>query len=77
MSERDDGGPAFVIPLGGCEAIGMSLRDYFSTHAPAPPKWWMSSYGGVINNGLSVYAQHIAQWNFVYADQMLAERSKK
>ena len=34
MSEQiDDGGPAFVIPGGGCLAAGMTLRDYFAAAA--------------------------------------------
>ena len=48
MSERDDGGPAFPIPVisqnqtTGETSIwqtegGMSLRDYFIAHAPAEP----------------------------------------
>ena len=42
MSEFDDGGPAFTFPvLHGISAPkGMSLRDYFITHAPLEPAEW-------------------------------------
>lgn len=47
---------------------GMTLRDYFATHAPEPPpRWW---------GGGSVDCAGYAKWNYQYADAMLAERQK-
>ena len=47
---------------------GMTLRDWFATHAPPPPTTW---WGGSAP-GCSGYAL----WNYQYADAMLAERTR-
>ena len=74
--ERNDGGYAFAqsdIVDGG----GMSLRDWFATHAPQPPISYINStYDNMdINddyNELMIEA-HI-KWRWIYADMMLKER---
>jgi len=48
---------------------GMSLRDWFASHAPEPPPTW---WGGGAKD-----CAGCALWNFQYADAMLAERSKQ
>lgn len=83
-----DGGPAFpVAEFDGQTFLvktrdelkrllsGMTLRDYFAAHAPEPPQWWIDGYKSALND-LNKYGQHIAQWNFVYADEMVKEREK-
>jgi hypothetical protein len=58
------------------QASGPDLRDYFAAKAPPPPKWWMDSYKDHINTDLDSVAEHIAQWNYSYADAMLKARQK-
>lgn len=60
--------PAFPVlsPL-GINAEGMTLRDWFATHAPEPPPTW---WGG------SKSCAGYAVWAFQYADAMLAERER-
>jgi hypothetical protein len=36
-TKRDDGGPAFPVESSLWQGHGMTLRDYFATHAPLPP----------------------------------------
>jgi hypothetical protein len=50
----------------------MTLRDYFATHAPAPPLWWVAQYGDT--RTLMEHGRLIADWNWTYADAMLAAR---
>ena len=45
---------------------GMTLRDYFATHAPEPPQRWWG--GGMVD------CAGYAKWNYQYADAMLEER---
>lgn len=71
MDPIKDGGPAFPTAMGE----GMSLRDYFATHAPPPPDWWIHSYADRAND-LDSVANVIAQWNYAYADAMLRERER-
>lgn len=81
MSDRpiDDGGPAYPgdaqSALSHDHHEGMSLRDHFAEHAPPPPAWWMNSYAEHLDS-LDKYGQHVAQWAYVYADAMIAERKK-
>jgi hypothetical protein len=45
---------------------GMTLRDWFATHAPEPPiTWW--GHGSRDCSGR-------AKWNYQYADAMIVER---
>jgi hypothetical protein len=57
------------------QQYGMTLLDYFATHAPPPPKWWMDCYAKRTND-LDTHAAIITQWNYVYADAMLKARQK-
>lgn len=65
---------------------GMTLRDYFAAKAPECPSNYLTTQRG-IDHGRNPYneahrpplrsdLQIIAEWNFAYADAMLAERSK-
>ena len=54
---------------------GLSLRDYFATHAPPPPGWWIEQYGATTS--LSEHGKLIADWSWTYADAMLAAREAK
>jgi len=46
---------------------GMTLRDWFASHAPEPPtNWW---------RGRGKNCAGYALWNFQYADAMLAART--
>lgn len=47
---------------------GMSLRDWFATHAPEPPETW---WGGGRIDGAGY-----ALWAYQYADAMLEAREK-
>jgi hypothetical protein len=51
---------------------GMTLRDWFATHAPPPPAWWLDQYGATTS--LNEHGKLIADWNWAYADSMLAAR---
>lgn len=55
---------------------GMTLRDYFAAHAPPAPKWWIDGYTKNATD-LDTVAETIAQWNYVYADSMLAAGGEK
>ncbi len=73
MSEQDDGGPAFPgawHPEMGWSPTqmpsGMSLRDWFAGQALAGYR-----YGG------DSRARSIAEWAYMLADAMLAEREKR
>ena len=64
-----DGGPAFPaqhFDLADGEH-GMTLRDWFATHAPDPPKSWRGGERGL---------DDIIEWRWWYADAMLKKRSK-
>ena len=81
MATKEDGGPAFPTidhtesgyPY--CANFGLSLRDWFAAHAPAPPKWWMDSFGRNTQD-LGEYADVLTQWSYAYADSMIAARQK-
>ena len=80
MSERNDGGSAFPritthiyerdgvqTALGGNN--GMSLRDWFATHAPKKiPDWFMANQG--------TKEERYFMWRWYYAGAMLKEREK-
>lgn len=77
MDKRDDGGPAFPQLLQhtdghiNVKSEGMTLRDYFAAHAPAPPGEWLRYTGS-----LREYADNLALWRGMYADAQLRERAK-
>jgi hypothetical protein len=77
MNEQiDNGGPAFVIPGGGCLAAGMTLRDYFAAAALQGLLAWPGD--NVCGNAHSnaTYDQ-VAASVFSFADAMLAARKEK
>lgn len=59
------------------KAACFDLRDYLAAHAPEPPKWWMEQWKDYTSESLYSYAQHVAQWRWVYAEEMLKERDKQ
>jgi hypothetical protein len=50
---------------------GMSVRDFFATHAPAVPE----DFGWI--DGETDCVQRIVRWNWCYADAMLAARGSQ
>ena len=69
---QNNGGNAFPIPgLQHDEGFnGMTLRDWFATHAPAVPNdfdW---------TPGETDVAQRLVRWNWHYADLMLRAREQ-
>ena len=60
----------------------MSLRDYFASHAPDYPGGWAASAAkkreAIIGTTASLreYAEAVAEWRFIYAEAMLAERGE-
>lgn len=74
-----DGGPAFPCEQHETQdglwnqtfESGMTLRDYFAAHAPAPPDWWIEGYP---SSSLDEHGKLIAEWNWAYADAMLRAR---
>jgi hypothetical protein len=81
-NQTNNGGPAFPVSFAiaskrgpthdALPSGGMTLRDYFATHAPAPPLWWVAQYGDT--RTLMEHGRLIADWNWTYADAMLAAR---
>lgn len=51
---------------------GMTLRDYFAAHAP--PLTGVSAPAPTMRND---YLRIVVDWNYQYADAMLAEREKE
>lgn len=79
MSAPSDGGPAFPTgnPSMGGNIGGMRLRDYF---AAAALQGWCGSAPLVGGKPLTMSTEHaaeIANGCYLYADAMLAERTKK
>jgi hypothetical protein len=87
MSEKNNGGPAFPVPLAAGEAYnpsmmgpgdGMSLRDYFAANAPIG----VADANDVFyrengrNARQSEMLKTLADLRGRYADAMLAERAK-
>ena len=59
--------PAFPSnPMWG--RTGMSLRDWFATHAPEPLALWRAKYHP------DYEVDMLVAWNYAYADAMLKER---
>jgi hypothetical protein len=81
MSNVNQGGPAFPIPMGGgrmyhqhAPCDGMTLRDYFAAKAL---QGWLSSYGPDDKHPASSGdADLVAQRAYAMADAMVAERNK-
>lgn len=84
-AERDDGGPAF--PFAGSDGhvlndSGMSLRDYFASHAlngllscPNDEPCVSTDRAG-IEREQREFAAKMARFAYQYADAMIAERKK-
>lgn len=77
------GGPAFpTLAVVGTSAVsegGITVRDYFATHAPDHiPDWYMRDARGVAaSKGDYARLKDISMaWRWHYADLMLAEREK-
>lgn len=91
MDNTGDGGRAFPMvdefcPTKGIRSHGgMSLRDYFAAHAPWPPRWgfFIPEVGKKPDEARAAQLWQskldmltAIQWPWVWADAMLAERSK-
>ncbi len=76
----NDGGPAFPVQeddvLRGDP--GMSLRDWFATHAPAMPDQWASyrreEVFGAPEKEDANELKLMAAWRWAWADMMIAAR---
>ena len=67
MTKHDNGGPAFPVTAGNAVySHGMWLRDWFAGQALA------NRYTQDENN-----EQKVAQWAYLVADAMIAEREMK
>jgi len=51
-------------------AQSIDLRDWFATHAPEPPRWWLTQQRGTGDGDL----RQLARWRWIWADAMLTER---
>lgn len=60
--------PAFPV-AGGYAWDGMTLRDWFASHAPEPPATWWGA-------GKWPDCAGYAMWNYQYADAMMRQREK-
>jgi len=86
MSEQHDGGPAFPVkqPLSS-DALGMTLRDYFAAKAMLALLTHHGGYTGDEAHQSSIPClredvldvDSLAQYAYLQADAMLAERDKK
>ena len=65
MAKHDNGGPAFPAQWDDKDNEGMTLRDWFAGQALA------NRYTQDENN-----EQKVAQWAYLVADAMIAEREK-
>jgi hypothetical protein len=69
-TDGSDGGPAFPQ--------GMTLRDYFATHAPAPEEWLVMSIAEKMYGegpcSLTKIHEISAKLRYAYADAMLKRR---
>lgn len=74
MQNKNNGGPAFPFNRAEAECYaGMSLRDYFATHATVDDYWpYMKRHGDVVvdKKGERVIAK------YKYADAMLEARDE-
>ena len=55
----------------GVMAQPVDLRDWFATHAPEPPEWWLTQQREAGRGDL----QQLARWRWIWADAMLNERN--
>jgi hypothetical protein len=75
----DDGGPAFMIPGGGCLATGVTLRDYFAAAAlPTMMASW--ERWNRIDNHKQTFSDKLAELVAIdcyeQADAMIAARKE-
>lgn len=53
--------------------VPVDLRDWFATHAPEPPLWWLSQQR---QTGMGDLEQ-LVRWRCIWADAMMAGRISK
>jgi len=74
MSEKDNGGPAFPVPINQMANFhGMSLRDWFAGNANEGDILEVIFQNAKAKIGKKITRQ---QARYIYADAMLAERAK-
>ncbi len=85
-----DGGPAFPVSRYNgpgnysCATDGMSLRDYFASHAPWMPASYLALWGDRERNRARTDSRYcvrseifaLIDFAWEYADAMIAERGK-
>lgn len=75
MEKINDGGPVHPTQqLAGTYAtsplkVGMTLREYFATHAPEIPSWFLAI------NAVDL-EENFFKWRWYYADQMIKTRGE-
>ena len=86
--KTDDGGQAFPRAMGNAGHVeafdqgqeGMTLRDYFATHAPPmPPAMVADAHGEctfniAVDSDRAAYLSIESLWRYEYADAMLIKR---
>ncbi len=87
MSTRDDGGPAYPLPIATAQdgsmytalevsagkGGGMTLRDYFAAKAMAA---MIETSAAPAMSGFGGYEAHCVKAAYIMADAMLKERAK-
>lgn len=56
------------------EELGMTMRDWFATHAPEMTEQYYQDFHK--ENKDKHWIEARSEWNYFYADAMIAERSK-
>lgn len=68
MTKRNPAFPVHIPSLDGAETyFGMSLRDWFATHAPEPPMHWHSRQSWPKQPDLEYNKKHTSAWKEAWA----------
>ena len=54
--------------------MGMTLRDYFASHAPEVPHWFRIKDDDAYPSAKDCQLDHLIKWRWFYADAMLKAR---
>ena len=68
-AHKETGGPAFPVPTGCGEEMGMTLRDYFAAKA-------MQGFAATLTGTARVFFDTLAFDAYAMADAMLKARNK-
>lgn len=56
-----------------CDWSGMTMLDFFATHAPEAPDWWWNQQ----EKSRDCSTDDMARWNYVWASSMLRARAQQ